>query len=177
MIDQIRAGDQSAFRTLVERYGQHVFHTAYSVLKDAKEAEDAAQEAFIQVYKSLSEYRSQGFKTWLTRIALHKAIDAKRKLGRRREDQLADAEQLNQWPSGEADLLAQLVKKEKRETLERRLHRLPQQHREILIHFYIQEKNYEQIAKEQGIAVKTVESRLYRARSWVRTHWKEEEWK
>lgn len=53
---------------------------------------------------------------------------------------------------------------------------LPARHRDILVQFYIEEKSYDQIAREQNIAVKTVESRLYRARSWIRKHWKEEEW-
>ncbi|MFU1797097.1 MULTISPECIES: RNA polymerase sigma factor [Paenibacillus] len=176
MIDQIRRGDQAAFRMLVEHFGQHVFQTAYSVLRNVKEAEDAAQEVFLQVYKSLPDYRSQGFKTWITRIAVNKAIDIKRKLGRRREDQMADGEIIEQMPSAEEDVLGQLVRKEKKMLLERKLALLPVQHKDILIQFYINEKSYEQIAKEQNIAVKTVESRLYRARGWIRNHWKEEEW-
>nr|WP_280521212.1 RNA polymerase sigma factor [Paenibacillus mangrovi] len=176
LIDQIRRGDQAAFRKLVEQYGQHVFQTAYSVLKNTKEAEDAAQEVFLQVYKSLPDYRSQGFKTWITRIAVHKAIDAKRKLNRRREDQMVDGELIQYLPSSEEDVLGQLVRKEKKMLFEKKMNLLPSQHRDILIQFYIQEKSYDQIATEQDIAVKTVESRLYRARNWIRTHWKEEEW-
>ena len=53
LITRILQGDQEAFRELVNHYSQHVFHTAYSVLRDAKEAEDASQEVFIQVYKAL----------------------------------------------------------------------------------------------------------------------------
>lgn len=176
LIDQIRRGDQAAFRMLVERYGQHVFQTAYSVLKNAKEAEDAAQEVFLQIYKSLPDYRSQGLKTWITRIAVNKAIDAKRKLGRRREDQMAEGELIEHLPSSEEDVLRRLVRKEKQLLLERKMDSLPAQHKDILIQFYIEEKSYDQIAREQQIAVKTVESRLYRARSWIRKHWKEEEW-
>ncbi|MEC0243274.1 RNA polymerase sigma factor [Paenibacillus dokdonensis] len=176
LIDQIRRGDQAAFQMLVEHYGQHVFQTAYSVLKEPKEAEDAAQEVFLQVYKSLPDYRSQGFKTWITRIAVHKAIDAKRKLNRRREDQMAEGELIEHLPSAEEDVLGQLVRQEKKRLLERKMDSLPAQHKDILFQFYIQEKSYDQIAKEQDIAVKTVESRLYRARSWIRNHWKEEEW-
>lgn len=176
LIDQIRRGDQAAFRMLVEQYSQHVFQTAYSVLKNAKEAEDAAQEVFLQVYKSLPEYRSQGFKTWITRICVNKAIDAKRKLSRRREEQMADGELIEHLPSAEEDVLRQLVRKEKQKLLERKMDGLPAQHRDILVQFYIEEKSYDQIAREQNIAVKTVESRLYRARSWIRKHWKEEEW-
>ncbi len=176
LIDQIRRGDQAAFRMLVQQYGQHVFQTAYSVLKNAKDAEDAAQEVFLQVYKSLPDYRSQGFKTWITRIAVHKAIDAKRRLNRRLEDPMAEGELIEHLPSAEEDVLGQLLRREKKKLLETKLGLLPAQHKEILIQFYIQEKSYDQIAKEQDIAVKTVESRLYRARSWIRTHWKEEEW-
>ncbi|MWV44668.1 sigma-70 family RNA polymerase sigma factor [Paenibacillus sp. HJL G12] len=161
---------------LVEQYGQHVFQTAYSVLREQKDAEDAAQEVFLQVYKSLPDYRSQGFKTWITRIAVHKAIDAKRRLNRRREDQMADGELIEHLPSAEEDVLGQLVRHEKKMLLEKKMDQLPAQHRDILNQFYIQEKSYDQIAREQDIAVKTVESRLYRARSWIRTHWKEEEW-
>ncbi|GIO65185.1 RNA polymerase sigma factor SigW [Paenibacillus cookii] len=161
---------------LVEQYSQHVFQTAYSVLKNAKEAEDAAQEVFLQVYKSLPEYRSQGFKTWITRICVNKAIDAKRKISRRREEQMADGELIEHLPSAEEDVLRQLVRKEKQKLLETKMDGLPAQHRDILVQFYIEEKSYDQIAREQNIAVKTVESRLYRARSWIRKHWKEEEW-
>lgn len=99
---------------LVEQYSQHVFQTAYSVLKNAKEAEDAAQEVFLQVYKSLPEYRSQGFKTWITRICVNKAIDAKRKISRRREEQMADGELIEHLPSAEEDVLRQLVAKKSR---------------------------------------------------------------
>lgn len=63
------------FRWLVQEYGTYIYRVTYSVLHDAKEAEDAAQETFLQIYKSLPEYRSQGLKTWMTRIAVNKAID------------------------------------------------------------------------------------------------------
>ncbi|MNS41944.1 ECF RNA polymerase sigma factor SigE [compost metagenome] len=157
-------------------YGPYLYRMAYSVLHDQKEAEDTAQETFIQVYKSLPEYRSQGFKTWITRICLNKAIDCKRRRARRREDEWESVEMLQHIPSSEEDALDSLVRKERIQRVASRINELPDSHREIVTAFYLREQSYEQIAADQSIAVKTVESRLYRARHWMREHWKEEDW-
>ncbi|WP_313640866.1 RNA polymerase sigma factor [Paenibacillus sp.] len=85
LIKRICQGDEDAFRQFVNTYSQQIFKVTYSVLRDIKMAEDAAQEAFLQMYKSLPDYRYQGLKSWITRIALNKAIDAKRKRDRLRE--------------------------------------------------------------------------------------------
>ncbi len=179
LITRILQGDQEAFRELVSHYSQHVFHTAYSVLRDAKEAEDASQEVFIQVYKALPQYRSEGFKTWITRITLNKAIDMKRKLSRKPPEQLPGehAEVLDKLPSRDEDVVSLLIHKERREELREKIKQLPDNHRAIITAFYLEEKNYEQIAAELDVTVKTVESKLYRARQWIRKSWKEEEWK
>lgn len=179
LITRILQGDQEAFRELVNHYSQHVFHTAYSVLRDAKEAEDASQEVFIQVYKALPQYRSEGFKTWITRITLNKAIDMKRKLSRKPPEQLHGEhdEVLDKLPSRDEDVVSLLVHKERREELREKIKQLPDNHRAIITAFYLEEKNYEQIAAELDVTVKTVESKLYRARQWIRKSWKEEEWK
>ena len=79
-------GSDHAFRLLVEKYRNDVFRTVFAVLRDQKEAEDAAQEVFMKIYTSLPQYENQGFKTWMTRIAVNHAIDVKRKLARRKEE-------------------------------------------------------------------------------------------
>ncbi|MGQ3481709.1 RNA polymerase sigma factor [Paenibacillus sp. TY11] len=176
IIERIRSGDRQAFREIVELYSKHVFHVAYSVLHDSKEAEDAAQEAFVQVYKSLPQYRNEGFKTWLSRIALHKALDIKRKQDRRPAELIDVAQSLVQLPSRDEDVLARLIREEQTVELSQKISQLPQQHRDIIQAYYMQGKTYDQIAEETQVALKTVESRLYRARLWIRNHWKEEEW-
>ncbi|KAF6584352.1 MULTISPECIES: RNA polymerase sigma factor [Paenibacillus] len=176
IIERIRSGDRQAFREIVELYSKHVFHVAYSVLHDSKEAEDAAQEAFVQVYKSLPQYRNEGFKTWLSRIALHKALDIKRKQDRRPAELIDVAQSLVQLPSPDEDVLARLIREEQTVELSQKIAQLPQQHRDIIQAYYMQGKTYDQIAEETQVALKTVESRLYRARLWIRNHWKEEEW-
>ncbi|MFD1138726.1 RNA polymerase sigma factor [Paenibacillus urinalis] len=177
LIDQILKGDHAKFREIIDRYGRHVYQVTYSVLHQAQDAEDAAQEAFIQVFKSLPQYRSEGFKTWITRIALHKAIDLKRKLNRREAEVVGREDEVVQMADHQADIIHQLLKKERKETLLHKISSLPAQHRDIIVDFYLKEKNYEQIAEESQIAIKTVESRLYRARQWIRAHWKEGSWR
>jgi RNA polymerase sigma factor (sigma-70 family) len=146
-------------------------------LRDVKDAEDIAQETFIQIYKSLSQYRSQGFKSWITRIAMNKAIDLKRKKTRRGEDNFYPVVDMELLPSDDEDPLSLTIRQEKKELFKHKLQTIPDNHRVVLTAFYLEEKNYEQIADELQVKPKTVESKLYRAREWIRKKWKEEEWK
>ncbi|MBP1999589.1 RNA polymerase sigma factor (sigma-70 family) [Paenibacillus shirakamiensis] len=148
---------------------------AYSVLRDAKEAEDTAQETFLQIYESLPQYRFEGFKTWISRICFHKAIDAKRRKERRREDEWNSEDWLQAKIADEDEPLDMLIKRESKLTLHTRISSLPPAHRHIVTEFYLKEKTYDQIASEEGVSVRTIESRLYRARGFIREHWKEEE--
>ena len=178
IIEEVLQGNSDAFRLIVDEYSKHIFYTTYSVLRDVKDAEDVAQETFIQIYKSLSQYRSQGFKSWITRIATNKAIDLKRKKTRRGEDkQLYPVVDMELIPSGEEDPLSLTIRQEKKELFKKKLQMIPDNHRVVLTAFYLEEKNYEQIAEELDVKPKTVESKLYRARDWIRKKWKEEEWK
>ncbi|MNB78187.1 ECF RNA polymerase sigma factor SigW [compost metagenome] len=176
MIRQILQGDHAKFRSIIDSYGRHIYQVTYSVLQQSQDAEDAAQEAFIQIYKSLPLYRSEGFKTWITRIALHKAIDIKRKLNRRKAEVSVPEDGAVQLADHRSDVVRQLLKKEQKELLRHKISSLPDQHRGIIVDFYLNEENYEQIARKSQISVRTVESRLYRARQWIRTHWKETSW-
>ena len=177
LIEQIVQGDHAKYRELINQYGKHIFQVTYSVLHHVQDAEDAAQEAFVQIFKSLPQYRSEGFKTWITRIALNKAIDMKRKVNRRVITEAGHKDEVIHIPDRHADTVYQLIKKEKKQELLQKIRMLPPKHRDIIILYYLKEKNYDQIAEECGIAVKTVESRLYRARLWIRKHWKEDEWR
>ena len=75
-----RAGDQTAFTTLVEAYQTPIYNLCYRMLGEAGEAEDAAQETFLRAYSQLASYDpSRPFKTWLFSIANHHCIDRLRK--------------------------------------------------------------------------------------------------
>nr|WP_026074441.1 sigma-70 family RNA polymerase sigma factor [Brevibacillus massiliensis] len=172
LIRQIIAGDAEAFRIFLERYRQYLFQVVYSVLRHQKDAEDVTQEVFVQIYLSLPQYQSQGIKAWMTRIAVNKAIDWKRKAQRSREELTESLDQLSVPVAAEA-ADSPVLQKEYRETIRGRLHELPQNYREVVYAYYFEEKSYQEIASEQGIEPKSVESKLYRARKWIRSHWQE----
>jgi RNA polymerase sigma factor (sigma-70 family) len=190
VIRRVLDGDQAAYRLLLERYRSYVYQAAFSVLREPLYAEDAAQEAFVKIYYALPQYEYQGFKTWLTRIVVNHSIDYRRKLQRRREqpvDWSADEAAAGQagaafaaaavihasGPPTEADVLRRLEAEE----LRSRLGTMPGTYREVVSAYYFDELTCQEIADRQGSSVRTVESQLYRARIWMRKHWKEEDFR
>lgn len=144
------------------------------MLKDQKEAEDATQEVFIKIYTSLPKYENQGFKTWITRIAVNYAIDVKRKQQRRRED-ISEVVELDLHHTKKEEVELEIVNRQRRQLVRKRLEELPDNYRDVIYGYYIAEKSYQQMALEQKVQVKTIETKLYRARIWMRKHWKEED--
>lgn len=172
----ILEGDSRAFRSLVEKYQTYVFQIAYSVLRHTKDAEDVTQEIFVQLLRSLPDYRRQGLKTWLSRIAMSRSIDYKRKRSRLHEDLTArERMEIAALHPMEPGPERQLLNKERRSHLYGLMHQMPEGYRAIVRAYYLQEKTYREIASEQNMALKTVESKLYRAKKWMRKHWKEED--
>lgn len=175
LIEKVKSGNDHAFRLLVEKYQEHIYKTVYAVLRNQKDAEDAAQEVFVKIYNSLPQYKNQGFKTWITRIAVNQAIDRKRKHVCRREDMMNEIQSSNlsalQIESTEQVVLVNEVK----QLVRKRLDELPDNYRDVMVGFYIKEKTYQQLAEEQQIQVKSIETKLYRARQWMKKHWKEED--
>jgi RNA polymerase sigma-70 factor (ECF subfamily) len=82
-------GEEEAFSQLYARYRQRIHSTVYRIIQDAAEAQDATQEVFIKLYRSLSGWnpRRAKFSTWLYRLAANHAIDCWRIRRRRLESQ------------------------------------------------------------------------------------------
>lgn len=156
-------------------YGKDLFRMVYGVLKDQKLTEDLMQEVLLQIYHSLPQYRGQGLKTWMARIAINKAIDFKRKAYVRREfvsDQAIPMQMSQEVRPVEQEVL----RKEQIHWVRKKIEELPAQYREIVFAYYMEGKSYQDIAAQTGLEYKSVESRLYRARKWIQKHWKEDVW-
>lgn len=174
LIKRILDGNDHAFRLLVEKYRSDLFRVIFAVLRDQKDAEDATQEVFLKIYTSLPQYKNQGFKTWMTRIAVNHAIDMKRKRERRRED-IVEKDRYEVIMAHQEGVEAEVLSKEQKRLFREKLNELPENYRDVIYDYYILEKTYQQIAEEQQVALKTVEARLYRARHWMKKHWKEDD--
>lgn len=76
LIQGLRNGDEPAFKYLVDNYQDRVFNTAIGIVQNAEDAEDVAQEVFIQVYRSIHSFKGESkLSTWLYRIATTRALD------------------------------------------------------------------------------------------------------
>lgn len=174
LIERVKTGSDHAFRIIVETYRDGIFKAVYSVLRDQKEAEDATQEVFVKIYTSLPEYKNQGFKTWITRIAVNHAIDMKRKRDRKKEDIYEDVpEDIDDSVFDSVEVA--FLRNERRKQVLQKLDELPEGYREVVYSYYIKEKTIQEIANELEILNKSVEVKLYRARNWMKKHWKEED--
>src|SRR5215212_5784920 len=80
LIDQVLAGDQSAFGELVGRYRKYVFTLSLNFVKSREDAEEIAQDCFVKVYRSLSTFQKQSkFSTWLYSIVYYTSMSFLRK--------------------------------------------------------------------------------------------------
>ena len=76
LISLLKRGDELAFKELVNNYQNNVFNTAIGMVQSAEDAEDIAQEVFIQVYKSIQNFKENALlSTWIYRITVNKSLD------------------------------------------------------------------------------------------------------
>src|SRR5262249_62045970 len=76
---------KAAFEQLMRQYNQRLFRVARSILRDDADAEDALQDAYVQAYRNLGDFRGEAeLSTWLTRIVINQALMFARKRTRRR---------------------------------------------------------------------------------------------
>ncbi|MBZ4652882.1 MAG: polymerase, sigma-24 subunit, subfamily [Peptococcaceae bacterium] len=175
LVQRSLAGDEDAFREIVDRYKAYVFAIILNFVNEQYEAENIAQEVFLQIYRSLPQYRFQSFKSWVGKIAANKAIDWRR--SRRREpleELLTDFDRiLRDRGESLADPEKIWLQKEKQRRIREICAGLPEVYSRAVVKFYLEGKSYQEIASEEGTTVKTVESRLYRARHLFRERWEE----
>ena len=162
LIQQAQQGDQLAFGELVERYQVAVYNLCYRMLGQSQDAEDAAQEVFLRVYRQLGSYKpAHRFSTWVLSIASHYCIDQLRK----RRLSLAPLESIVGWArSREAGPDEEVVDGEERDQVQQLLATLPEKYRLALILRYWYDLSYAEIAEMVKLPENTVKTRLHRAR-------------
>ncbi|HET8631395.1 MAG TPA: sigma-70 family RNA polymerase sigma factor [Thermomicrobiales bacterium] len=162
LIARAGEGDQAAFQELVERYQGAVYNLAYRMLGAPEEAEDAAQEIFVRIYRQLARYdRSRKFSTWVLAIATNYCIDQLR----RRRLQLVPLENIIPWARArEAGPEREALDREASDELQTLLRRLPEKYRAVLILRYWEELSCAEIGEVLQVPEGTVKTQLHRAR-------------
>ncbi|WP_158792907.1 RNA polymerase sigma factor [Granulicella sp. L60] len=175
LVRQAKAGDMLAFESLVKQYNSRIFRTVYRITAHRQDAEDAMQDALFRAYYGLQQFQgNSSFCTWLTRIAINQALMCLRK---RRSGgsmwldpsiETEDGSVLLEIPEWRPDPEQETLKSEVTRMLHHAVGRLPQPSQRAFVMRYIEEFTTEEVAKELGISVAAVKSRVLRARRHLR---------
>ena len=167
MIKAILEGDQKAFKLLVDTYQLMVVNTCHAFVHDRNEAEDIAQDVFIQVFESLGKFRFESkLSTWLDRIAVNRSINhCKSPRGRAIKVDIESWKQQEVAQSVEMPQQQILEEQEQIELLHKAIDKLPENQRTALILNKYEELSYKEIADVMGVSLSSVESLIFRAKN------------
>lgn len=169
-IQAVLAGHRDAFQPLVEAHQSRVYGLALRMLGNEREAEDAAQDAFLHAFARLGSYKPEWrFKTWIMTITSNLCID---RLRRRRLEPANFADMTTDGAAdGEIDFIshepqpdAEVVKHQRDAALRAMLAELQVEDRSMVAMFYFNNMRYEEIAAAMNTTASAVKSRLFRAR-------------
>ncbi len=179
LVSAFQRGERVAFEVLVRRHHDRVFGICVRMLGSPQWAEEAAQEVFVRVFRSLHRFRGESrFTTWLYQVAINHCRNVQAFRGRRQErrhDSL-DAEREDedgsthkrQLADDRPDAEAELLLHQRLELVQEELARLDPLWKEILVLRDVEGLSYEEIGQTLELSPGTVKSRIFRARAQLR---------
>ena len=178
---QVKAGDDSAFEYLVQKYRRPMVSFMYRMSRNAAGAEDLAQEVFLRVYRSRENYEASAkFTTWLYRIATNLAVNHARDTRHERPENQVSLDEPDEENGRTLDLPDKgpsaeetLVQRERLAAIRQRVQALPERQRiAVMMHKY-QQMDYRQIADVLKLSESATKSLLFRAYETLREQLKE----
>jgi RNA polymerase sigma-70 factor, ECF subfamily len=179
LVTRLRAHDERAFNEFVRRYELRVFRLVHRMVGRRDEAEDMAQEVFVQVFKAIGSFRGESkLSTWVYRIAVNLCKNRVKYLARRRSEQQDELE-----PMAERAPLSQakgvtfgdvarpdhlLEGRQTERVVQLAIAALDPDFREVLVLRDVEDLSYEEIGEITGLPAGTVKSRLHRARTMLK---------
>jgi RNA polymerase sigma-70 factor (ECF subfamily) len=172
VVERVLAGEIELFEILMRRYNQRLYRVARTILSDDGEAEDVMQDAYVRAYTHLGQFAGRArFSTWLTRIAVHEAVERARR-GRR----LVQIEDVSPGKEDTMTLLSstergpeqQAIQRDLQSVLEAAVEDLPESFRTVLTLRDIEGLSTAETAECLGISEPLVKTRLHRARAALR---------
>ena len=159
--------DPEAFGEIVRRWERKIFALCFGMLGREDEARDAAQDAFINAYRSISRFRGDAkVSSWLHRIAVNQCLTVKRRQKSRAEEYLSEDDEAESRvfvasPAGSPKNIAE--KGERLRLVRQAVGALPQELREVIVMKEVEEMTFQEIAETLELPLSTVKSRLYTA--------------
>lgn len=162
LVQRAKQGDADAFSQLAARHQRVVYNLAYRFMRDATQAEDMAQEAFLKAYRMLDGFRGDcSFSTWMYRVTASVCLTELGR-GKRRAEIEAQPWHEAQAPFNRTDWL------DMPEVLRRCIALLPERYANIVTLYYLKERSYEEIADGLSIPTGTLKTWMHRARNQLR---------
>ena len=172
LIGQLAEGDQTAFRKVVDKYQSLVFNACFNILRNSGDAEDIAQEVFIEVYESISQFRHESkLSTWLYRISINKSLNHLRK--HRMKSMMLSIEQ---FFVGEKNIKFDIEDAsasnsphsveytERSQVLQNAIASLPENQRIAFTLNKFDDLSYQEVAEVMNVSLASVESLIHRAK-------------
>ncbi len=162
-IERIKKGDHEAFSWIVDKYKDLVYTLCIKMLSSEEDAEEAAQDVFVKIYKSIHSFRGNSkFSTWIYRITYNQCISIIRKKVRMIDlvDELLDGE----IDEDSIDALEMLKHEERSMYMKQALDALAETDAFVLTLFYYEELSLEEICEVTGQTNNNIRIRLHRAR-------------
>jgi RNA polymerase sigma-70 factor (ECF subfamily) len=178
LINDLIQGDPDAFDALITEYQDRVVNTCARFVNNLQDAEDVAQNVFIEVYQSVGRFRSQSkLSTWIYRIAVTKSLDFVRKMTRKKR--MGKVKRLFGLDSDEAEMsidppdsaptpLENLASSEQATLLTEALNTLPENQKTAIILTNYEQLSQAEVSKIMGNTVSAVESLIHRAKQNLR---------
>jgi len=176
LVEMLRTGAAPAYEELLTRFQQPVLALALRLLNDPSEAADVVQEVFLKVFRNIGSFRLQSsLKTWIYRITVNEAHNARRWFfrHRRREVELdSEPEESRNWkdtiPDASLSPFDVAFEREQHVMIQAALEKLTPIFREAVVLRDITDLSYEEIAEVLGVSLGTVKSRILRGREALR---------
>ncbi len=169
LVNALKAGNTNAFRFLVDKYRNLVWHMVLRMTNRQEDAEDLCQEVFIRVFNQIGKFRGESkLSTWIGSIAYNACVDHVRKSKR---EVLSDASSLgpvNMAASDVSPLLNNIDRNSMKKLVHQIIEKMPMQYRTVVTLFHLEEFSYKEIEEITGMPEGTVKSYLSRGREIIR---------
>jgi RNA polymerase sigma-70 factor (ECF subfamily) len=164
------AGDQGAYKSLMEKYETPLFFHLLKMVKDKEQVRDLVQEAFMKAFDNLESYNTNyAFSTWLYRITTNHAIDYLRK----KKLQTTSIDEPVKTKEGEMNIQLEdehsgtdrkIIRKQRSDIIHEAIEDLPDKYRVVIKLRHFEELSYDEISEQLDLPLGTVKAHIFRAR-------------
>lgn len=170
LIHEALRGNQAAYKKLLKKYHDPIFHLVSRIIRNKEQIEDLTQETFVKAFGSLKSFNEEyAFSTWLYKIATNSSIDyiRKRKLDTFSIDKpiaFEESDYTFELPDSTYEPDKRIIQHQRSKLLEEAIAMLPEKYKRVIIMRHTEERDYAEIAKILKLPIGTVKAHIFRAR-------------